>query len=411
MNYICATLECAVIAILSYGFEKGRKKTSMPKLAAYLAVYTVFYAVSVHLAVSFEASLGGYLLLFLYLKLSYREDFLHTLVVTVSSGVLARVIELLVMFVVMIVMPSEQEIGIFELVVVSLTVVVSVILSQSQLSRFVDVLEKWDFSYAIVAILSLMIFSPSVVLQLARKIEIIDFVYIVICIFMMWLLVFKVQRYKLESKIRRQYFEGYKDVIAQIRRRQHKIKNHIDTVYSMFHLYHTYDELVAKQREYLSRMLAYELPNDAITLEEPSIIALIYEKINEAAEQDIRVKTSFSCSMAESRISDVTWVELIGTLLDNAIEALQNYEGEKMIWLEIGYADDKKLFARVTNTFGRLNISEIELFFEMGFSTKGTGRGLGLYNIKRIVNRKNGDISAISSERSGRSVFIVEIVI
>lgn len=411
MNYICATLECAAIAAVASGFERERKKTSMVKLMTYLFIYIVFYAVSFHFEVAIEASIGSYLLLFLYLKLSYREDLLHTLMVTVSSGVLAGGIEVLITVAVLLIVPSGREAGVFELAVTMLTLGACIILSRLPIGKFMEVLEKWDFTYAIVAILSLMIFSPSLILRFVLQVQIIDFVYIVICIFMMWLLVFKVQRYKLESKIRRQYFEGYKDVIAQIRRRQHKIKNHIDTVYSMFHLYHTYDELVAKQREYLSRMLAYELPNDAITLEEPSIIALIYEKINEAAEQDIRVKTSFSCSMAESRISDVTWVELIGTLLDNAIEALQNYEGEKMIWLEIGYADDKKLFARVTNTFGRLNISEIELFFEMGFSTKGTGRGLGLYNIKRIVNRKNGDISAISSERSGRSVFIVEIVI
>lgn len=411
MNYICATLECAAIAAVASGFERERKKTSAVKLITYLFIYILFYAVSFHFEVAIEASIGSYLLLFLYLKLSYREDLLHTLMVTVSSGVLAGVIEFMVTLFVLIIIPSGKEIGVFELMVTIPTLFLSVFFSRFSISKFLEVLEKWDLTYVIIAFLSLMIFSPYLSMQLTRKVEVIDFAYIVICIFMMWLLVFKVQRYKLESKIRRQYFEGYKDVIAQIRRRQHKIKNHIDTVYSMFHLYHTYDELVAKQREYLSRMLAYELPNDAITLEEPSIIALIYEKINEAAEQDIRVKTSFSCSMAESRISDVTWVELIGTLLDNAIEALQNYEGEKMIWLEIGYADDKKLFARVTNTFRRLNISEIESFFEMGFSTKGTGRGLGLYNIKRIVNRKNGDISAISSERSGRSVFIVEIVI
>ena len=411
MNYICATLECAAIAILSSGFERGRRKTSIPKLIGYLAVYTVFYAVSVHLAVSFEASLGGYFLLFLYLKLSYREDFLQTLVVTVSSGVLARVIELVVMFVVMLIMPSQQEIGIFELIVVTLTMFVAAVLSKSPMSKFIDVLEKWDFSYAIVAILSLMIFSPSVVLQLARKIEIIDFAYIIICIFMMWLLVFRVQRYKLESKIRKQYFEGYKDVISQIRRRQHKIKNQINAAYSMYRLYDTYDELVGKQKEYLSRILDYELPNDAIILEEPSIIALIYEKINEAVEREIQVETSFSCSMAGSRISDVTWVDLIGTLLDNAIEALEDFEGKKKIWLEIGCEGSNKLRVRVTNTFGYLPIHEINQFFEMGFSTKGTGRGVGLYNVKSIVDKKNGEVLARCSMREERSVFWVEIII
>lgn len=411
MNYICATLECAAIAVVASGFEKERKKTSAVKLFVYLLIYALFYAVSFHFKVAIEASVGSYLLLFLYLKLSYREDLLHTLMVTVSSGVIAGIIEFMVTLFVLVIIPSGKEIGIFELSVTVPTLLVSVFFSRFSISRFLEVLEKWDFTYVIIALLSLMIFSPYLSMQLTRKVEVIDFAYIVVCIFMMWLLVFRVQRYKLESKIRKQYFEGYKDVISQIRRRQHKIKNQINAAYSMYRLYDTYDELVGKQKEYLSRILDYELPNDAIILEEPSIIALIYEKINEAVEREIQVETSFSCSMAGSRISDVTWVDLIGTLLDNAIEALEDFEGKKKIWLEIGYEGSNKLHVRVTNTFGYLPIHEINQFFEMGFSTKGTGRGVGLYNVKSIVDKKNGEVLARCSMREERSVFWVEIII
>ena len=38
------------------------------------------------------------------------------------------------------------------------------------------------------------------------------------------------------------------------------------------------------------------MPNDAITLEEPSVIALIYEKINEAVERGIQMQTTI-CQM------------------------------------------------------------------------------------------------------------------
>lgn len=270
---------------------------------------------------------------------------------------------------------------------------------------------KWDSTYAAVAILSLMIFVPEGALRFVRRLNVADYIYLALCILMMWLLIIKVQGYKLESKIRRQYFESYNDVIVQIRRRQHKIKNQINAAYSMFHIYNTYDELVAYQKEYLSHILDYELPNDAIILEVPSITALIYEKINEALEQNIQVKTSFTCSMTNSVVSDIVWVDLIGTLFDNATEALNDYDEPKIIWLEIGQADKNKIFVRISNTFWERSVNEIHRFFEMGYSTKGDERGIGLYNVKKVVDKHNGMITARNAERDNNNVITFEITI
>ena len=52
------------------------------------------------------------------------------------------------------------------------------------------------------------------------------------------------------------------------------------------------------------------------------VVALLYQKINEAIENGIQVITDFSCSMVRRNVSDVIWVQILGTLLDNAIESL-----------------------------------------------------------------------------------------
>ena len=93
--------------------------------------------------------------------------------------------------------------------------------------------------------------------RILSKLDVSDYVYIVVCILVMWLLMLKVQEYKIDAKIRKQYFEAYREVLVQIRRRQHKIKNQINAAYSMFRLYDTYDELVEKQKEYLSKIMEY----------------------------------------------------------------------------------------------------------------------------------------------------------
>ncbi len=374
--------------------------------------YVLFFALSIYFDLSVQISFVGYILLYAYLKLAYREDLVHTLVVAVLSSVFAGIVECLVAFIVALtIISSGDEVGIYEIVVTGITFLLAYWLSRVKIGKVLDMLEKWDFTYAIVCILSLMVFAPFALVKILSKLDVGDYVYIVLCIVVMWLLMLKVQEYKIDAKIRKQYFEAYREVLVQIRRRQHKIKNQINAAYSMFRIYDTYDELVEKQKEYLSKIMDYELPNDAITLEEPSVIALIYEKINEAVDRGIQMETTFSCSMADSRISDVLWVDIIGTLFDNAIEALENYDGEKKIWLTIKLVENNKISLRIVNTFDRVPYTEISHFFEMGFSTKGEGRGVGLYNVKKLLHKHRGNINVLSTERDGQTVFEIEIII
>lgn len=412
MNYICAVLECSFIAVIAAGLERERRKTSLWKLLIYLAVYTILFTLSIYFNFTVQISFVSYILLCVYLKLAYEEDIVHTLVVAVLSSIFAGIVEFLVAYIVGVAfIEDSKETGIYVIIVTSITLILSLILLNFRIGKVLDVLEKWDFTYVVTCILSLMIFAPVAIIRILSKLDASDYIYIALCILVMWMLIMKIEEYKIEARVRKQYFEAYKDVLTQIRRRQHKIKNQINAAYSMFRIYDTYDELVEKQKEYLSKIMDYELPNDAITLEEPSIIALIYEKINEAVERGIQMETTFSCSMAGSRISDVMWVDIIGTLFDNAIEALDNYDGEKKIWLAIELVEKNRISVRITNTFEKIKFSEINKFFEMGYSTKSEGRGIGLYNVKQLVHKHHGDLNASSVDKEGRRVFEIQIII
>lgn len=406
MNYICAILECSSIAVIAAGLEKERNKTKIWKLLVYLVVYIILFVLSEDIQTVMEISMISYILLFLYIKWAYKEDFIHTMLVGVMSAIITTILEFALMCLVPLFLDVMREI-----VVTSITMILALFVSRNYLGKFLDILEKWDFMYAVVCLLSLMMFTPALAIKIARKMDVTDYIYVAVCIVVMWMLVVRVQRFKLEDIIRKQYLEAYKEVLLQIRRRQHKIKNQINAAYSMSLIYDTYDELVEKQKEYLSKISDYELPNDAIILEEPSIISIIYEKINEAVERGIHMETSFSCSMVGSRISDVIWVELIGTLFDNAIEALDYFDGERKIWLEIGRGEKNKIILNIMNTFNKVSFSEISQFFKMGYSTKGEERGIGLYNVKQIVHKYRGCVNAMSKEHEGLRVIKIEIII
>lgn len=411
MNYICAAFECASAAILVYGLEKGKTDFERKKFAIYIIAYLLYFTMISYSDFSVELSSISYVLFFVYVKIVYKNDLLHTLTVVVISSVMVSLVELIVICFLAFFISAGPETGVYEVLVTGITLCSVCFLARTKIDQLMSIIWKWNFTYILVSILSLMIFAPALLLKIVQKLDARDYFYIAICIGVMWLLVFRIQKYELEAKIRKQYFESYKNVINQIRRRQHKIKNQLNAAYGMYLLYDNYEELVEKQKEYLSRILEYELPNDAIILEEPSVIALIYEKINEAIDRGIQMETSFRCSMAGSRISDLIWVEIIGTLFDNAIEALENYEGEKKIWLSIGYFEENKRVLQISNTFDELKISEISKFFEMGYSTKGEGRGIGLYNVRELVYKYRGDITAMSTDIDGESVLTFRVII
>ncbi len=411
MRYICVALECVSIYMVAIGLEKERRSVNIGKMIGCILSYMIYFEISLYFHFPSEFSFVGYLFIFAGLKWIFKEDMLHTLAVTVISSIIAMVVEFLLICMSPMFMNADSEAGIYEIVITVTTFLICILISKLKINKMLDFITKWDFSYIIVCILSMMIFAPTLLLRVAQKMDVWDYLYVAICIVVMWFLVVRVQKYKLESKIRHEYMDAYQDVITQIRRRQHKIKNQINTAYSMFRIYDTYDELVANQKEYLTRIVDYELPNDAITLEEPSVVALIYEKLNEAAEREIRVETSFRCSMADSRISDIVWVDIIGTLLDNAIEALEDYDGKRKIWLTICKKDKNKISVQVRNTYRKLTVSETSRFFELGYSTKGEGRGVGLYNIKRIADKNRGEIFAVSEETEVGYAICIEIVI
>lgn len=411
MNYLCAIFECASIAIIVSGLENERKKTSLIKLAVYLFAYFIFFEINMHFQLAIEFSFVSYGLLLIYIKYAYKEDIFRALVITVISAVFAGVVEYLLMILISFILPAGREIGLCELIVTGMTLLISIVLARCNIYKVLDVLEKLDFIYAIVCILSLMIFAPMTIMKVFSELDIKDYCYIAVCIIVMWMLIMRMQKYKLEDKIRKEYLEAYSDVIVQIRRRQHKIENHFNVIGSMYLLYDNYEDLVKSQRTYLDKIKDYELPNDAIILEEPSVIALVYKKINEALEREIKVKTSFACSMAESRVSDIVWVDIIGTFLDNAIEALEHYDGKRIIWLDIKRNEENKTVVTVSNTFEKLTISEIHEFFNLGYSTKGDNHGVGLYNVGKIIEKQRGDFRALSVERDGLSAIMFQVTI
>ena len=98
-------------------------------------------------------------------------------------------------------------------------------------------------------------------------------------------------------------------------------------------------------------------------------------------------------------------VTVIGNLIENAFEAMnecEDYNQQNELIFGI-YSKPKAVLITVDDTGIGIAPEHLGQIFENGFSTKGTGRGTGLYQVKQMVERANGSITVESQEGIGTS--------
>ncbi len=150
------------------------------------------------------------------------------------------------------------------------------------------------------------------------------------------------------------------------------------------------------------------MPDTMMVLGRPLVIAHIYKKMCEAENMGIVMKTQFSCSLKDINIPDIYLIEIIGNLIDNAMEETISRKLNENIFVSIS-TDIEEVCIHIYNEHSRIPYSVYNKFFEQGFSTKGDRRGAGLPYVKRIVNRYGGRIEIGNTEFNGKNCFSVFI--
>ncbi|HPC99822.1 MAG TPA: GHKL domain-containing protein [Acetivibrio sp.] len=126
------------------------------------------------------------------------------------------------------------------------------------------------------------------------------------------------------------------------------------------------------------------------------ILWLIMSKYENARELkvDFRVVTEGVIGEIGMKMSE--FCEIMGILLDNAIEAASASE-RKVVELFIRKIDGSISFVIENAVLEKVNVAKL---YEEGYSTKGEGRGLGLYILKRIVSKYENVILNTQAEET-----------
>lgn len=185
----------------------------------------------------------------------------------------------------------------------------------------------------------------------------------------------------------KEYTGQIEELYLDIRSFKHDYVNILSSMYSYIDE-HNYEGL----EKYFNQELmpaGYTLaPEDSIYgklgyIQVPEVKSVLYTKILLALKQDILVTTNVKEEFNNFPISTLDLVRVLGILLDNAIEA-SAFTDEKFLSITF-IKDEENIYIQIQNSSPE--IENIEELYHIKKSSKGEGRGIGLFDVRRILKR------------------------
>lgn len=184
-----------------------------------------------------------------------------------------------------------------------------------------------------------------------------------------------IDKYEKELENKRKIIHDFRNnlivINAYISKNNKKLKNYMD-------------EIIKEQREIKTGNLLIKLDNMPRGLK--GLLYYKFSQLNKKTILNINIENSIKkVSKIDSKTSKNT-LKIIGILIDNAIEAVDN-KG----YINMDFSIKKNVFVvKIENSYKNNNLKK-EKLFNIGYSTKGVNRGYGL-NIVNDIVRKNNNI-------------------
>ena len=190
---------------------------------------------------------------------------------------------------------------------------------------------------------------------------------------------------------------GFKNYSTALRAQTHEFMNKMHVIMGLIDM-EAYDELKEFTKE-----VAYNRQSEVsyvvTRLRDITLAGFILGKISRSRELDI----DFSLSEESEIHNDLEvpsvhdLVLIVGNIVENAFDALANYEGERIVSLSI-LDFDKEIVITVEDSGPGINNKIINNLYERGVSSKGKGHGYGLYLVKQCVENLQGTIDIESTD-------------
>lgn len=203
---------------------------------------------------------------------------------------------------------------------------------------------------------------------------------------------YELQKKEREIEIMNLYNGVFEELIDSIRKKQHDFNNHIDAIYSMFLASDSIENIKIRQKEYCDNLMREGRYTKVLGCTKNSTIAgFLYTKFIKAEQCDIDINYHIAYT-GNSLINVCDMVEIIGILMDNAIDAINEIEEHKNLVFKLN--DFSGFDLSIKNPVFNITNNDIEKFFTNGYTTKESGSGIGLSKIKEYQKKYRFDIYA-----------------
>ena len=201
----------------------------------------------------------------------------------------------------------------------------------------------------------------------------------------------KKDKKKKSSEIKESMNPLIQELIDEMKANEHEYKNHLNILYCMIQVCKE-DELKDKAKKYIGNVFENKnLLNNLSKVENTILKAVLLSKINQAEKNEIDCYYFIDSQLEGVPLDDSELTVVLSNLLNNAIEAASKSE-KKVIEISTEYYEGKYII-EVSNSVDNLTKSMVADISKIRFSTKGTGRGYGLYNVKNIVEKYKGKVN------------------
>lgn len=204
---------------------------------------------------------------------------------------------------------------------------------------------------------------------------------------------------------------GTKYLVDSMRANNHDFTNKLHVILGLIQI-GEYDKAVS-YIENISIIQRQTLSTVMNAVDNSSFAALLIGKIARASECNVRfiLKDGIRFKNSDIAVPSEALVTIAGNLIDNALDAMnmQLTDLNRQRELEFGvFTKPGELLITVQDTGCGIPDDIKDRVFEKGFSTKGTGRGVGMYHTKQLVESLGGTIS-FESEKDIGTVFMVSL--
>lgn len=290
-------------------------------------------------------------------------------------------------------------------------------LKRCRLEKLSDILQNND--KIIIATLTMVVVLTALSIlnyKWTPKIEILYYIVFGISIVLIAITVIDIGRSKIkvkeaeaELRLHKLYEASFQELIEEIRGRQHEFDNHINAIYSQHRLYKTYDELVAAQRKYCDVIVEENHFNKVLSKGNPVILGFLWSEFSKMKKAGISVEYEINIGNLECSMPIHKMVELLGNLLNNAMEAVMKTENRKVCVMM--REETNCIQIEVFNESQIIDEKKLKEFFKRGYSDKGEKRGYGLYNVRKICEEYHAAIVCKNEIRIGENGILFGIMI